>query len=303
MDTIANLKAFLEVARAGSFVGAARRLRVAPSVVTKRVEQLEWRTGQRLFERTTRRVSVTEAGRLFMPTAARLVNDLDDAIAQLQKRPRALEGRLRIKVPTTLSAFYLGGMLARFQNQHPNITMDVLALDRPVDPVQEGFDMAIGMFPASFGGSVDVGLCAVPRLAVAAPAYLARNEAPRHPSELLRHQILNFQPLGATWTFEGKTGPVAVSVTPRVDSNDGLILLQNALEGNGVTLLTSYLLLPAIQAGRLVTLLPEFRVADIWVRAMVPENRMQIERVQALLDFLRAEFSPVPPWERNTGSA
>lgn len=297
MDTIANLKAFLEVARTTSFVAAARHLRVAPSVVTKRVEQLEWRTGKRLFERTTRKVSLTEAGRLFLPAAQRIVHDLDDALAQLQKKPRALEGRLRVKVPTTLSTFYLASMLARFQYLHPNITMEILALDRPVDPIQEGFDIAIGMFPTSFGGAVEVDLCAVPRLLVAAPKYLARYETLQHPSQLLQHEILNFQPLGTTWTFEGKTGPIAVSITPRLDSNDGQVLMQSAIEGNGITLLSSYLMQPAIRTGHLVSLLPEFKISDLWVRALIPENRMPVDRVQALLDFLRTEFSPVPPWE------
>jgi DNA-binding transcriptional LysR family regulator len=300
MDTISNMKAFVAVARCGSFIAAARELRVAASVVTKRVDQLEWRVGSRLFERSTRRIVLTAAGQQLLPEAQRLAHDVDDVLARLRETPRQLAGPLRVKVPTHLTAFYLADVLGRFQRLHPSITMEVIVLDRPVDPVHEGFDVALSMFATSFAGVIEIDLCAVPRLLVAAPDYLAGREAPQHPTQLLQHLIVNFQPLGTTWTFEGNAGPIAVTVAPHMSSNDGYLLARAAVHGNGITLLSSYLVLPALREGTLVPLLPEFPVPSLWVRALVPAVRMPTARVQALIEHLRQAFSPEPPWERDT---
>jgi DNA-binding transcriptional LysR family regulator len=186
---------------------------------------------------------------------------------------------------------------------HPSITFEIVALDRAVDPIQEGFDVALSMFPASFAGVVEIDLCALPRMVVASPDYLHRHPAPTHPTQLMQHEIVNFQPLGTTWTFEARGGPIAVAVSPRLSSNDGHVLARAAAQGNGIALLTSYLLQPSIRRGELVPLLADFHVPDIWVRALVPEGRMSTGRVQALIEFLRGEFSPIPPWEVNAASS
>jgi DNA-binding transcriptional LysR family regulator len=298
MDLITNLKAFLEVSKAGSFSEAARRLDVATSVIKKRIDQLEAEVGTPMFERSTRSMTLTSAGRDQLPTIQRVVQDVDDVLLGIKKKRRRLDGHLRVKVPTTLSLLYLGDMLNRFQQLHPGISMDVVVIDRPVNPVIEGFDIAIGLMTGAYGGTVETSLCRLDRLVVASPAYLARKGRPSKPSDLQRHDILNFQPTGSSWTFSGPDGDMSVTLDPRLDCNDGQLLLNAAVQGNGITSLSGYIVRKAVEAGRLEVLLPAYAMADFRIRALVPESRSHIARVQALLAYLRGQFDPVPPWDR-----
>jgi DNA-binding transcriptional LysR family regulator len=298
MDTLQNLKAFLAVAGSGSFSAAARQLGVAPSVVTKRIDQLEWAAKVKLFARSTRRVTSTEAGERFLPRVRAAVAELDEVLAEMARPRRDLEGHLRVKVPTTLTVLYLGTILGRFQAQHPKVSLDVVLTDRPLNPVDEGFDLAVVAFPASFGGVVDEPLCPLHRLVCASPAYLAARGVPRHPRELAGHDTLNFLPTGPVWTFQSNRGPISVELAPKLSTNDNQVLLAAAREGNGVALLPSYVALSVLRAGELEQVLETFPVPEIWVKALVPENRVQIPRVRALLAFLKGSLSHTPPWER-----
>ena len=159
MDIVTNFRTFLEVVQCGSFSAASRKLHVSPSVVTSRIEQLEWNVRSSLFERSTRKLSLTDQGRRLLPVAQRIVHDVDDAISSISGNTNDLEGPLRIKVPTTLTAVFLARVLAGFQQTHPNVSLDVVVIDRNVNPVQEGFDLVVGMLPASYDDVLDVGLC------------------------------------------------------------------------------------------------------------------------------------------------
>ncbi|RZS80314.1 LysR family transcriptional regulator [Pigmentiphaga kullae] len=299
MDTIVNFRTFIAVAQAGSFSKAARQLGIAASVVTKRIDQLEWRARTRLFERSTRRLALTDEGQRLLPVARRIVHDVEDAFGSALGHAHELEGHLRIKVPTSLTATCLGDALGRFLEVHPKLSMDVVVIDRPVNPIQEGFDIVVGMLPASYDGVLEAGLCPLPRMAVAAPSYLAARGRPAHPTDLARHALLNFQPTGPVWTFQGPNGPIAVEVTPRLSTNDGHVLLNSVLRGNGITILSAYIVDGALGRGELVRVLEDFAIPEYWIRALVPHSRAHLGRVQALLSWLRNEFTPLPPWARH----
>jgi DNA-binding transcriptional LysR family regulator len=286
VDTLTNLKAFLGVARTGSFAAAARELEVAPSVVTKRISQIEWRLKTPLFERTTRRVSLTPTGQHYLPLVQRVVADADGLFADIHASAQSLQGIIRIKVPGSLAVILLGQSLNQFQAQHPLIQLEVLALDRTVNPVEEGFDIAITLMPHTFGGVIEQPLCAMPRMVCAAPGYLARRGSPVHPRELVQHDILNFLPTGNSWEFNGPSGKVNVDLHPRFSSNEAQLLLQAALAENGIAILSAYMAQPAIESGHLIALLKDFPMADGWVKALIPESRIRVARVQALLQWL-----------------
>ncbi|MBX3607636.1 MAG: LysR family transcriptional regulator [Piscinibacter sp.] len=296
MDTVENLRAFLCVARTGSFSAAARELGVAASVVTKRVAQLEHRLKAALFERTTRRVSLTSAGRQQLPAIQRLLSDLDGILVGVRESARELQGRLRVKAPTSMAVMHLAAVFNRFQRRYPLVSLELVALDRAVNPVDEGFDLALTMMPDTFAGVIEEPLCAVQRLLCAAPAYLKRRGTPRRPSDLVRHDIINFLPTGAVWTFQGPAGDIGVPVHPRFDSNDAQLVASAALAGNGIAVLGDYLALPAIADGTLVRVLGDHPLPELWLKAQVPENRAHAARLQALLAALRAAFTPRPPW-------
>lgn len=303
MDTLTNLKAFLAVARVGSFAGAARELGVAPSVITKRIGQLEWQLKTPLFERSTRRVLLTAAGQRHLPSVQRAVGDVDDLFAQLPASGKGLQGTIRVKAPGTLAVKLLGPVLERFQRQHPSVSLELLTLDRPVNPVDEGFDMALTLMPDAFPGVIEEPLCPMPRLLCATPGYLRRRGRPRHPSDLVRHDTLNFLPTGTKWLFDHPDGEIQVTVHPRLNTNEGELLLSGTLAGHGIARLSAYLCAPHLESGALVQVLPDHPIRSLWVRALVPESRIRVARVEALLGWLKRELAAQPNPSRSSMSS
>jgi DNA-binding transcriptional LysR family regulator len=296
MDALQNLRAFLSVAETGSFSAAARRGGLATSVLTKRVDQLERAVKTRLFVRTTRTVTLTEAGRRWIERVRSLVADFDDTMRQVSDTDHDLEGPIRVKAPTTLTVLYLADILARFQALNPKLSMDIVLADRAVNPADEGFDLAIAAFDAAFSDVVDIPLCPLRPMLCASPDYVARRGAPAHPRDLIAHDTLNFAPTGSIWTFNGPQGPTTIEINPRISANDGQVLLRAALAGNGIALLSEYLTAPRLLTGELVRVLKSYQPPERWVKMLIPAARMQVARIGALAQFLKDAFSPFPPW-------
>lgn len=297
MDTLQNLKAFLAVARSGSFSAAGRQLGIATSVVAKRIDQLEWAIRTKLFARSTRRIVLTETGERWLQRVQSAVAELDEVLTGMARAGVDLEGHLRIKMPTTLTILYLGAIVSQFQFKHPRVSLEIVLADRPLNPVEEGFDIAVTVFPDTFGGIVDEPLCPLRRLICASPDYLAVRGIPHHPRDLLAHDILNFLPTGPIWSFQSAEGPVSVEIRPKLSTNDNHVLFAAACDGNGIALLASYVAGPALRDGSLVQVLGTFPITDIWIKALIPENRALIPRIRTLVAFLKDGLSPVPPWE------
>src|SRR5947207_1506342 len=234
MDSIENLRTFVSVADAGSLAAAARHLDIAASVVTKRIDQLESVVRARLFARSTKRVTLTEFGARYLPQARRLIFDYDEVFAEMSHSPRQVEGHIRIRVPTPMAIGFMAQALAKFQRQHPRVSLDVVLLERPgeVNPSEEGFDISIGS-AKSFPGVVDEPICPLHKWVCAAPAYLEQRGTPQHPRELARHDCLLFAPLGRTWHFESAIGPISVDVRPKLTANDQFVLTAAAVRRNG----------------------------------------------------------------------
>jgi DNA-binding transcriptional LysR family regulator len=301
MDAFQNLRAFLAVAETRSFTAAARRSGLATSVLTKRVDQLERAVKTRLFVRTTRTVTLTEAGRRWIERVRSLVADFDDTMRQVSDTGHDLEGPIRIKAPTTLTVLYLAEILTRFQTLNPKLSMEIVLADRVVNPADEGFDVAIAAFDATFGDVVDIPLCPLRRVLCASPDYVARRGQPAHPRDLMAHDTLSFGPTGSIWSFIGPQGPATVEVNPRISANDGQVLLRAALAGNGIALLSEYLTAPRLATGELVPVLQAYELPELWVKVLIPEARMQVARISALAEFLKVSFSPGPPWRAAAG--
>ena len=290
MDTLTNLKAFLAVARTGSFAAAARELQVAPSVVTKRISQIEWQLKTPLFERNTRKVSLSATGLRYLPAVQRSVSDMDELFAEMPAQGGDLQGNIRIKSPGTLAVKLLGPMLERFQQRYPLVSLELLTLDRSVNPVDEGFDVALTLMPDAYAGVIEVPLSPMPRVLCASPAYLERKGTPKHPRELVQHDILNFLPTGTTWMFEGAAGEVQVRLQPKLNTNEGQLILLSTLAGRGMARLTDYLCQPHLKSGALVPVLAGYPIKQLWFKALVPENRIQVARVQALLEWIKSSI-------------
>jgi DNA-binding transcriptional LysR family regulator len=301
MDTLTNLKTFMAVVRTGSFAAAARELHVAASVVTKRITQVEWDLRSELFERTTRKVSLTTSGRRMLPAIQKAVADVEDIFASARESRDQIQGHLRVKVPGALGTLHIGPLLNEFQARNPGLTLEVVSLNRQVNPVEEAFDMAITVGAGAWGGVVDEPLCTMERVLCASPRYLEQRKKPVHPRDLAEHDLVNYLPTGDLWEFKSNQGTVPVNVRPVYSTNDAQLLLGAVISGSGIGAMSDYLAARPIKDGLLVPLLEDFPLPTAWVRALIPENRMQIQRVQALLAYLRVEFTPVPPWQRAPG--
>jgi len=297
VNTIENLRTFVTVADTGSLAAAARQMGIAPSVVTTRIDQLEWRVKSRLVARSTKRVALTEHGSRYLPSARRLVHDYDEVVAEMSNSPTHIEGHIRIKVPTSMAVAFMAETLARFQRQHPQVSLDVV-LKEGGDPRDDGFDIFLTGGPTSYAGFIDEPICPLYRYACAAPTYLAVRGTPYHPRELADHDCLLFSPVGRTWHFETASGPISVDLRPRLSANDHFVLTAAAVRGNGVALLPSYAAVAALRAGTLVRVLDRFAVPNVWLKAVVPEARAGIPHVSSLIVFLKTHYGPVPPWDR-----
>ncbi|MBU0590268.1 MAG: LysR family transcriptional regulator [Gammaproteobacteria bacterium] len=294
MDTLDNLKAFIASADAGSFSAAARQLALVPSVIAKRIDQLEWRIRAPLFTRSTRKLTLTDVGERYLPTVRQLVRQMDDTLAGMARAHGELEGHIRIKAPTTLSVLYLSAIFSEFLHTQPMISMDVVLADRSVNPIEEGFDIAIGALPELYGRVQSRPLCLMKRHLCAAPAYLERKGIPQQPADLLEHDCLVFTTSGARWEFQSAQGLVGIDVTSKLSTNDGAAICQAAIAGRGIAILPDYLAAPAMRSGQLKEILLPHTLPDIWLKALVPTERMALPRIRMLLDWLEQRLKLVP---------
>ncbi len=290
------------VARVGSFSAAARELSVAPSVVTKRITRLEERMRTRLIVRSTRGLALTAAGERFVPRFMRVVAELEELFIGCTAEQGGIEGHLRIQGPTTVTSMYLGALFSEFQAIHPRISLEVLLMDRSVNPLEEGYDLVFGAQPTSYPNVVDVPLCPYTQVACCSPTYLQGRQKPVHPQDLTDHECMTTVLLGNSWQFESPRAPVGVDVRSRFHANDGRVVLQGVLRGLGIAILPRYLVEEHVQQGRIVVLLEEFPVASLWLKALVPRMKIDKPAVRELVAFLKTNMQPLAPWDADVGA-
>ncbi|MGJ7505914.1 LysR family transcriptional regulator [Variovorax sp. GT1P44] len=299
MDVVTHMQTFVAVVRWGNFSEAARQLGVVPSVVAKRIVQLEAELKCKLFDRTTRRVGLTEAGEKLHAKASVVVSQFEELIDSVESDEAALGGHLKVMAPTSLTMMQLGAVFSEFLRVHPGITMEIVLEDRSTNPAEGGFDLAISGRAASYEGVVDIPLRPVKPLLCAAPSYLRAHPAIAHPRDLPDCACLVFSATGTTWAFQSSRGTLLVDVHPRLLADDNRTLLQAATAGLGLALLPAYIASDAIAAGQLEVVLSDFAPQENWFKAYVPRRRVNVARVAALLKHLQQEWPPEwPPEER-----
>jgi DNA-binding transcriptional LysR family regulator len=288
MNPVLNITAFVRVARLGSFSAAARELGVAASVITKRITQLEKSLEAQLIVRSTRGLALTAAGDRFLPRFVRVLAEFEEIFGGAIGNGPRLEGHLRIKSPTTIATEFLGKVVAEFQVEHPGVSIDLVLMDRSVNPLEEGFDIALGALPVSYPNVVDVPMCQYELVTCCAPAYLKGKSIPRHPTELVDYECLTTTLFRTTWVFESSRGAVSVEVHSRLHASDSRVLREAALRGLGIAILPRFLADESIREGALVPVLPEFPVATFWLKALVPRMKMSRPVIRELVAYLKS---------------
>ena len=300
MNQLAALRVFVAVAEAQSFSNAARALRIAKSAVSRQVSDLKSDLGARLLHRTTRSLSLTEAGRAYFERAARILADLDDAnraVGELQAAPR---GRLRISAPMSFGFLHLMPALSDFMARYPEVVVDLAMNDRFVDLVNEGFDVAIRIATLPDSSLIARQLAPARRVICASPNYLSTHGAPRSPNDLKTHACLfnSNLPSAREWRFVSPDDvPVPVTVNGRLSVDNGDALRVAALCGLGLANLPTFIVGVDLQSGALATVLDSFVAQDLSISAVYPPSRHLSPTVRALIDFLVDRFGPEPYWD------
>ncbi|HTH95806.1 MAG TPA: LysR family transcriptional regulator [Stellaceae bacterium] len=299
MDVLPKMKAFLATAETGSFSDAARRAGVSPSVIMKRVNELELDFRTTLFTRSTRKVSLTDMGRLYLTPIQRLVKEFEEIRSGGFRKTGGLEANLRIRTPIGPTLKFLGKLLCDFQRQNPKVSLTVITTEWPGNPIADGFDLVVGMDAMSYEGVVEEKLAPVPRVVCASPLYLESRGMPQHPQDLVSHDLLTFTPAGLNcWTFETATGPMQIDVHPILGTNNPQYLCDAGIAGVGIVQLTLLTATPGLESGRLVPILKDFPLVQRWVKLMIPEASLRQPAVQALRDVIRERYRTTTPMER-----
>lgn len=299
MDLLAGMAVFARVVDSGGISAAARDLRLSKSAVSKQLAALEDRLGARLLHRTTRRMSLTEAGAGFLEHCRRVVAEAEaaeSAVGALQAVPR---GVLRVNAPMTFGTMHLSAAIPDFMAQHPQVAVDLSLNDRMVDLVEEGFDVAVRIARLADSSLVARKLAPARRVMVAAPSYLDRQGRPETLADLAGHDVLSYSYVSAVeeWRFIGPAGEEGVRVEGKLRANNGEILLAACLAGAGIAALPTFISGPSLRAGSLVRVLPQYESAAFGIHAVWPASRHLSAKVRAFVDFLAQRFGPVPYWD------
>lgn len=297
MDRFGEMRAFVAVVEAGSFVRASESLGASKTAVSRQVADLEARLGVRLLHRTTRRLSLTGEGEVFLDRCRELLAGLDEAESEAMEKSGAAVGLLRLNVPVSFGQMHLAPLWPAFLARHPKVELDVTLSDRIVDLVDEGFDLAVRIAQMPGSSLVSRKLAQTRLVLCASPAYLERHGSPAHQAEIAGHAVFTYTLLssGDLWSFEGPDGAVSVKVVPRLRSNSGDTCCEAALAHGGLVLQPSFLVAAHLRSGALVEVLPEYRAREMGVYAVYASRRHVAPKVRVLIDFLVEAFRK-PAW-------
>ncbi|HEY0683033.1 MAG TPA: LysR family transcriptional regulator [Steroidobacter sp.] len=287
---------FLAVAEAKSFTTAARHLGVTRSAVSQTIRRMEDRLGIALVQRTTRSVSLTQAGEELYRRVAPAVSEVGLALDATRDREAAPSGLLRVAVSSIAERFISGPLLASFVDSHPGIQLDITITDEEFDIVAEGYDAGVRL-----GEVIEQDMIAVPvsdnqrQLVVGAPSYLARHRPPKHPKELARHCCIGWRPSPRAqpyrWEFEEDGREFDVAVNPRVTTNDMWVMVRTAVAGGGLTFGMEETFRPYLQRGELVPLLEAFCPRFPGFYLYFPDRRNLAPKLRALVSHVRHSTS------------
>lgn len=301
MDRLTAMEIFVRVVKDGSFSAAARSLNMSKSAVSKYISELEDRLSVRLLNRTTRRLSVTDMGRAYHERCLQILSDVAEIETAVSAETRKVSGMLRIAAPVTFSVKHLGAPLSEFLSRYPEIEVDLQLNDRRADIVEEGFDVAVRIARQLTDSSLIAAKLATSRaVTCASPAYLKKHGTPRTPLDLMTHNCLRYSNMGPVleWNFLSPQGePIAVRISGTIIANNGEVLREAALDGQGVITGPSFLTGDAIRDGRLVEILTEYAQAPFGIFAVYPHNRHLSAKVRSFVDFLKGYWGARPYWD------
>lgn len=299
MNNVEKLETFIKVVEAESFSGAAKKLKITKSAVSKNIQILEDRLGIRLLNRTTRKLSLTEAGALYYQKISKIMQDIDEAersIANLDKNPK---GTLKINAPMTFGIMHLGKAISEFLLKYPEIKIELDLNDRLVNIVEEGFDVVIRIATLTDSSLIARKIANCPINFYASPKYLKNYGEPKEPKELVHHRILEFTNNISPGVFHYKSADDVgyVSYSSCFKANNGDILKQLAIAGIGLVMLPNFIVGNEVKNKSLKMIMKKYSAdPERNIYAVFPQNRYLSAKVRVFVDFLSDYFGKNPNW-------
>lgn len=296
MDAFKQVESFVSVATRGSLSAAARAEGVTPAVIGRRLDALEQRLGVKLLTRTTRSISLTFEGAAFLEDCQRILNDLANAEASVSLGGVKASGHIRVSAPAGFGRLHVAPLMRDFLEMNSEVSCTLDLTDRVVDLVNESIDCAIRIGELPDSSLVSIRLADNRRVVVASPAYLARHGSPAVPQDLAAHNCLSLgQQRG--WLFCNEKGEtISVKVGGRLECNDGAVLHEWALAGDGLAWRSRWEVDADLRAGRLVSVLDEFAAPTMGIYAVFPQRKRLALRVRLLIDHLKNHYGRSDYW-------
>jgi len=301
LDRMTGLEVFIKVAASGSLSGAARALGMSQTMATKHIAALEKRLGIKLFHRSTRRLSLSEAGRNYLESAERILAEVDAADSAVSADRFEPRGTLRVSAPVSFGSRQIAPLLDEFTRRHPHLTIELGLNDRVVDLADEGWDMAVRIGTLENSSLLARRLAPCHTVLTASPGYLKSHGTPKTAADLKSHNCLGYtlsRTTGADrWPF-GAKGKTIVAIAGNMRANNGDALRAAAVAGQGIAYQPTFIVADDLRAGTLVSIgfdEPTMELGGIYA-VYLPE-RNPPAKVRAFIDFLVERFAPVPPWD------
>ena len=301
MDRLRAFEVFVAVVARQGFARAAEAVGTSPANVTRYIAELEAHLGTRLLNRHSRKLSLTDSGQALYERARSILDEVAEAEALSASTTLQPRGRLRVNAPVSFGILHLAPLWPKFLQKYPEVELEVSLIDRVVDLVEEGFDLGIRISRSGSTAHIARKLAASRNIVCAAPAYLRQHGRPNSPADLADHACIGytFSATGDDWHLFDAHGQEHVVKVPSVmRANNGDTARAAALAGVGVIWQPSFLVGDDLRAGRLVPLLPGYRMADIDILAVYPSRRHLSAKVRVMIDFLADAFEGTPPWDR-----
>lgn len=293
MDRLTSMQAFVAVVESGGFTAAAERLPISRAGVSKHISTLETRLGVRLLNRTTRQISLTEAGQAYYERCVQILEDIADSECVVTGLTSEPHGSLRINAPMSFGRQHLAPLLSRFRVRFPQVDIDLDLNDRFVDVVEEGYDIVIRIARLKDSSLIARRIAPCKHVLCASPGYLEKQGIPTSPAQLAEHSCLHYRHLeaGREWVLQGPDGEHRIPIKGPLTANNGDVICTAACDGMGIALLPTFIIAEPIKSGRLQLVLPDYCPTEIHIHAVYPSKRFMSIKVRSFIDFLIEEFN------------
>lgn len=300
MDRFNSMTIFVAVVKNEGFTPAAEKIGLSRAQVSKSVMQLEAHLGTRLLNRTTRRVSLTDTGRIYYERCKAILHDVEEIENIAGDQNSRPHGRLSLSAPTSFGILHLQDALPQYLKKYPEIQLSLSLADRFIDVVAEGFDLVIRIAELEDSSLVARKIAPCNRVLCASPDYLKQQGKPKVPQDLANHHCLIYsnELKPDTWVLHGPNGTESIKVNGPVCADNGDILKAAAVSGLGITLLPTFIVGPELLAGRLEQVLPDYHPPEISIYAVFPSRRYLSAKVRTFIDFLSAFYGDNPSWDQ-----